>query len=245
MPCNLPMRTASALRVWILRQRHIGPYGILIDALRSLTKLTDEEMAPWLAGPGRQTTHHSGLVVYAHQSLKILTPSDHRKGSAKRQASPEISSNRKVGPKRKARAKSEQKLGAKKSKGKIEVLLLNKEKRPFLVEPYSQSIEDALLSLQKFGTALLNIGAPNSLEKWTESMQALTQQVRAAPGLTDSKSYRYKWVVRGFWDFKLREAGTPIGISYEAIATVPQQHTIHTVALFLLALSFSIFSLYL
>ena len=34
------------------------------------------------------------------------------------------------------------------------------------------------------------------------------------PGSPNSGCYRYKWVIRGFWDFQVRQQGIPRGISY-------------------------------
>ena len=33
-------------------------------------------MDPWFAGPGKTSAHHTGLVVYAHDSLKIMVACD-------------------------------------------------------------------------------------------------------------------------------------------------------------------------
>ena len=35
-------------------------------------------MDPWISGPGKKPTHHSGLVVYAHRSLKVMAPCDEK-----------------------------------------------------------------------------------------------------------------------------------------------------------------------
>ena len=51
-------------------------YNVLVDALIRISTIPDAEMKPWIAGPGRQTMFHSGLVVYAHSSLKILSACD-------------------------------------------------------------------------------------------------------------------------------------------------------------------------
>ena len=45
-------------------------YNFLVDALIRLSTIPDEEMEPWIAGHGKQTMFHSGLVVYANCSLK-------------------------------------------------------------------------------------------------------------------------------------------------------------------------------
>ena len=51
-------------------------YLVIVAALVTLSRIDISIMDEWLSGPGRQTTHHSGLVVYSHVSLKILTPCD-------------------------------------------------------------------------------------------------------------------------------------------------------------------------
>ena len=58
-------------------------YDVFVAALRRLTRLTDEEMKPWWQGPGKNTAHHSGLVVYAQKHLEILVPVKSGHGSSK------------------------------------------------------------------------------------------------------------------------------------------------------------------
>ncbi len=47
-------------------------YAILVDGLRRMSKVPAKARAPWLRGPGHHTSHHGGLVPYAHRSLGIL-----------------------------------------------------------------------------------------------------------------------------------------------------------------------------
>ena len=51
-------------------------YLVIVAALVTLSRIDISIMEQWFAGPGRRTTHHSGLVVYSHRSLNILTPCD-------------------------------------------------------------------------------------------------------------------------------------------------------------------------
>ena len=51
-------------------------YNVRVDALIRISTILDEDMKPWIAGPGKQTMFHSGLVVYAHCSLKVLSAFD-------------------------------------------------------------------------------------------------------------------------------------------------------------------------
>ena len=51
-------------------------YNVLVDALIRMSTIPDEDMKPRIAGPGSKTMFHSGLVVYAHCSLKILSDCD-------------------------------------------------------------------------------------------------------------------------------------------------------------------------
>lgn len=171
-------------------------YDVLVASLHLLTKVSDEDMQPWIDGPGKQSTHHSGLAVYAHASLSILIACD---GSVKRKASSVLS-----GPRSK----------------RTEVLALNKDKRYFQVAAYSPLIEQKLIQVMKFGEALLEIHSPKCLKSWCQGMQDMHKKVRKAPGIPNATSYRYKWVVRGFWDFQLRRAGFPLGLPYEPDATV-------------------------
>ena len=45
-------------------------------ALVALSSMDTEAMDPWIAGPGKTSMSHSGLVVYAHVSLKIMVACD-------------------------------------------------------------------------------------------------------------------------------------------------------------------------
>ena len=47
-------------------------YNVLVDALIRIIIIPDEDMKPWIAGPGRETMLHSGLVVYSHSFLNIF-----------------------------------------------------------------------------------------------------------------------------------------------------------------------------
>ena len=45
-------------------------YLVIVAALVTLSSIDSSIMDQWFAGPGRMTTHHSGLVVYSNRSLK-------------------------------------------------------------------------------------------------------------------------------------------------------------------------------
>ena len=47
-------------------------YDVIVAALVALSIIDTKVMDPWFAGPGKHTAHHSGLVVYAHRTLKIM-----------------------------------------------------------------------------------------------------------------------------------------------------------------------------
>ena len=51
-------------------------YLVIVAALVTLSRIGISIMEQWFAGPGRGTTHHSGLVVYSHTSQQIRTPCD-------------------------------------------------------------------------------------------------------------------------------------------------------------------------
>ena len=39
-------------------------YNVLVDALIRIRTIPDDDMKPWIAGPGTQTMFHSGLVAF-------------------------------------------------------------------------------------------------------------------------------------------------------------------------------------
>ena len=49
-------------------------YLVIVAALVTLSRIDISIMDQWFAGPGRGTTHHSGLAVYSHRSRALLTP---------------------------------------------------------------------------------------------------------------------------------------------------------------------------
>ena len=163
-------------------------YLVIVNALVALSRIEIHVMAPWLAGPGKQSAFHSGLAVYAHKSLKILIPCDEEPQEPQ-------SKKRKV--------------------------VLGKQQRAFLIQPYSSDIEKDMTQLRAFGLALLKGKPPNSLAEWSLAMTAMTSSVSSAPGIPTSTCYRYKWVTRGFWDYRRRLAGSMPGIMWSKNATVP------------------------
>jgi len=46
----------------------------LIASLKGIAKVDPKEMEPWLQGPGKNTSHHGGLVPWAHKALGIIKP---------------------------------------------------------------------------------------------------------------------------------------------------------------------------
>ena len=58
-------------------------YNVLVDALIRLSTIPDEKIGPWVVG-GKQTMLHSGLVVYANCSLKILAACEQQPTCVKR-----------------------------------------------------------------------------------------------------------------------------------------------------------------
>ena len=53
-------------------------YLVIVAALTAISSIDAGVMDPWMAGPGRNNSHHSGLVVYANVSLKIMAPCDEK-----------------------------------------------------------------------------------------------------------------------------------------------------------------------
>ena len=47
-------------------------YLVIVAALTAISSIDVGVMDTWIAGPGRNSTHHSGLADYAHVSLKIM-----------------------------------------------------------------------------------------------------------------------------------------------------------------------------
>lgn len=167
-------------------------YKVIVAALVALSSIDADLMDPWLAGPGKMSTHHSGLVVYANRSLKILAACSEEP-------------NRK---KSRVEGRSTQRL------------VFGKHPRAFLIQPYSENVEAILLKVRTFGEALLKVEPPASLEECSAAMSSMTSAANSAPGIPTSTCYRYKWVVRGYWDFLRRSAGMSLGITYSEHATV-------------------------
>ena len=167
-------------------------YLVIVAALVTLSRIDISIMDEWLSGPGRQTTHHSGLVVYSHVSLKILTPCHGELPPKKRKRGP----------------------------NSPQVLVLGRTARAFRIQPYTPELGETLAKVRTFGLALLTVQPPNSLAEWIQAMSEMTTAVPKAPGIPSAKCYRYKWVVRGFWDFTRRQAGAAPGITWLGHHTV-------------------------
>ena len=165
-------------------------YNVLVDALIRLSTIPDEKMGPWIAG-GKQTMFHSGLVVYANCSLKILAACEQQPTCMKRKIHT------------------------------TNTLVFGKQQRSFLIMPYSTAIQRTLMKVRSFGEALLEVEPPKSLEEWSMAMKSMQKRMKNAPGIPNPRCYRYKWVTRSFWDFRLRQQGILPGISYSKASKVP------------------------
>ena len=80
--------------------------------------------------------------------------------------------------------------------------------------PYAKAIQRTLMKVRRFGEALLEVEPPNSFEGWSMAMKSMQKRMKNAVGIPHPRCYRYKWVIRSFWDFRLRQQGIPPGISY-------------------------------
>ena len=171
-------------------------YHVIVAALTAISSIDAGIMAPWIAGPGKQSTHHSGLVVYAHRSLKVMAPCDEKPQEPNRKKR----RTGRIGP---------------------QGLVFGRTSPcAFLIQPYSMSLEKTVLKLRTFGLALIKAKAPKSLEDWKSAMSAMTSSVLNAPGIPTTRCYRYKWVMRGYLDYVRRSVGIPPGISWKEHATV-------------------------
>ena len=101
-----------------------------------------------------------------------------------------------------------------------QVLVIGKKERAFRIQPYTPELGETLAKVRTFGLALLKVKPPNSLAEWIQAMPEMTTAVHKAPGIPSAKCYRYKWVVRGFWDFARRRAGAAPGITWQRHHTV-------------------------
>ena len=101
-----------------------------------------------------------------------------------------------------------------------QVLVLGKLARAFRIQPYTPELGATLAKVRTFGLALLKVKAPNSLTEWMQAMPEMTTAVPKAPGIPSTQCYRYKWVVRGFWDFTRQQAGAAPGITWQGHHTV-------------------------
>ena len=100
-------------------------------------------------------------------------------------------------------------------------LVFGKQQRSFLIMPYSTATQRTLMKVRSFGDALLEVEPLKSLEDWSKAMTAMQKRIKNAPGIPNSRCYSYKWVTRGFWDFRLRQQGIPPGISYSKASKAP------------------------
>ena len=102
-------------------------YLVIVAALVTLSSIDSSSMDQWFAGPGRMTTHHSGLVVYSNRSLNILTPCKWRAASQTSARGP----------------------------NSPQVLVFGKKARAFRIQPYTPELGAALAKVRTFGLALL------------------------------------------------------------------------------------------
>ena len=123
-------------------------YNVLVDALTRISTIPNEEMKPWIAGPGRQTMLHSGLVAYAHSSLKILSACD------------------------------EQPKGLKHNIHTTNALVFGKQPRTFVIMPYSRTIQPTLTKVKNWGEALLKVKPPRYLKDWSVAMNSMQKKFK-------------------------------------------------------------------
>ena len=101
-----------------------------------------------------------------------------------------------------------------------QVLVFGKKARAFRIQPYTPELGETLAKVRTFGLARLQVKPPNSLAEWVQGMPEMTRAVQQAPGIPSAKCYRYKWVVRGLWDFARKQAGAAPGITWQRHHTV-------------------------
>ena len=101
-----------------------------------------------------------------------------------------------------------------------QILVIRKKARAFRIQPYTPELGETLANVRTCGLALLKVKPPNSLAEWIQAMSEMTTAVHKAPGIPSAKCYRYKWVVRGFWDFARKQAGAAPGITWQRHHTV-------------------------
>ena len=166
-------------------------YQVIVAALVAMSRESAAVMGPWIAGPGRTSSHHSGLAAYANKSLKILSACDQEPGQNK------------------CKEKS------------LRHVVFGKGSRGFLIQPYSQKLEGILMKVRAFGQALCEAKVPKSLEEWHMAMTEMTSVIRTAPGIPNRRCYRYKWIVRGYSDYRRRSAGMQPGITCSKKSTAP------------------------
>ena len=132
---------------------------------------------------------HSGLAVYAHSSLKIWSACD------------------------------EQPKGLKRKIRTTTPLVFGQQQRTFVIMPYSTSIQQTLMKIRSFGEALRRVQPPKYLKEWSAAVHSMRKRFKSSPGIPNPRCYRYKWVIRGFWDLQLRRQGIVLGISYSNTCT--------------------------
>ena len=121
-----------------------------------------------------------------------------------------------------------------------QVLVIGKKARAFRIQPYTPELGETLAKVRTFGLALLKVKPPNSLAEWIQAMSEMRTAVRKAPGIPSAKCYRYKWVVRGFWDFTRKRAGAAPGITWQRHHTVLMEIPEVAVVLSIMAMEVSV-----
>ena len=91
-------------------------------------------------------------------------------------------------------------------------LVFGKQQRTVVIMPYSTTIQQTLMKIRSFGEAMVQ--PPKYLKERYAAMTSMRKRLKRSPGIPNSRCYRYKWVIRGFWDFHLRRQGIRPGISY-------------------------------
>ena len=77
------------------------------------------------------------------------------------------------------------------------------------------------MKVRRFGEALLEVEPLKYLEEWYMAMKSMQKRMNNAPGIPNPRCYRYEWVTRSFWDFRLRQQGILPGISYSKASKAP------------------------
>ena len=152
-------------------------YDVVVEALRRIAKVPHARMQPWWDGPGKHTSHHSGLVVIAHRTLGILTPMDQPKPkkSTPRGKKP-TPKGKKPTPKCKPTPKVKKLSKSHGQRASIGTLVLNKGQRTFTINPYNPTVGTKLNKLRLFGEALLKLPVAKTVTEWAQRVESMQKK---------------------------------------------------------------------